>query len=251
MGLYQSLREPPVLTAIIGAICLDGIVLVADSKITRINNEKLESTIKKKMAGDLAHFLMSYTGPKLTFDIFRKFIVGDLLIDLATNTTRFNNHIERASNCIDEINKVAASGNKIQILAVSHARRNSILYHVNEDGSRRRIEDYVSIGSGQEVADYFCKTLSHGQITMKAFATEAFLAIKFMDQNRPDLRAGGPPTVQYMNYNKEGDDEASSEDINEFERYAEKYLKNLDRQMKSIAARSKRELMTKKTSHSS
>jgi len=47
MGLYQSLREPPILTAIIGAKCSDGIVLVADAKISRINNEKLESTIKK------------------------------------------------------------------------------------------------------------------------------------------------------------------------------------------------------------
>jgi 20S proteasome alpha/beta subunit len=48
MGLYQSLREPPILTAIIGAKCSDGIVLVADAKISRINNEKMESTIKKR-----------------------------------------------------------------------------------------------------------------------------------------------------------------------------------------------------------
>jgi 20S proteasome alpha/beta subunit len=251
MSLYQSLREPPILTAIIGAKCSDGIVLVADAKISRMNDEKLESIIKKKIAGDRAHFLMSYTGPKLTFDIFRKFIVGDLLIDLATNTMRFDNHIERVSNCINEINKVAASGNKIEILAVSHVRHNSVLYHVYEDGCRCRIEDYVSIGSGQEIADDFCKSLSHSEISMKTFATEAFLAIKFMEQNRPDLRVGGPPTVQYMDYNKEWDDEASSEDINEFEQYAKKHLKKLDRRMKSIAARSKRELMTEKTNNSS
>ncbi len=59
------------------------------------------------------------------------------------------------------------------------------------------------------------------------------------------MRAGGPPTVQYMNYNKEWDDEAS-EDINDFEQHAKKYLKNLDRRMKSIAAKSKRELTTHK-----
>jgi hypothetical protein len=170
-------------------------------------------------------------------------MVGDLLIDLATNTMRFNTHIERASNCIDEINKVAASDNKIEILAVSHAWDNSILYHVNPDGSRSRIEDYVSIGSGQEVADNFCKSLSYNQISMKTFATEAFLAIKFMDQNRPDFRVGGPPTVQYMNYNKEWDNEASSDEINEFEQYVKKYLKNSDKRMKSIAAKLKRELM--------
>ena len=71
MSLYKSLREPPILTAVIGAKCSDGNVLVDDSKITRINSEKLESAIKKKIGGDLAHFIISYTGPKLTFDIFR------------------------------------------------------------------------------------------------------------------------------------------------------------------------------------
>ncbi len=111
-------------------------------------------------------------------------MVGDLMIDLATNTKRFNSHIERASNCIDEINKIAASCNKIEILAVSHAGSNSVLYHINEDGYRCRINDYISIGSGQEVADTFCRSLIHNQISMKTFATIAFLAIRFMDQNR-------------------------------------------------------------------
>ena len=88
--------------------------------------------------------------------------------------------------------------NTIQILAVSHLGHNSQLYLFNIDGSRRRILDYVSIGSGQEVAR--CNSQVHNQISKITFVTEAFLAIKFMDQNRPDLRVGGPPTVQYMNY---------------------------------------------------
>jgi 20S proteasome alpha/beta subunit len=242
MNLYQSLREPPILTAVIGAKCSDGIVLVADKKISRGNNEKLESTLKKKIAGDLAHFLISYTGPRLTFNIFRKFMIGDLILDLATNKVRFSNYIDRATNCIEQINKVASPDNTIEILAISHAGHNSVLYHINRDGSRNRVFDYVSIGSGQEVADHFCKSILHNRTSMKAFAMEAFLAIKFMDQNRPDLKVGGSPTVQYMNYDNEQDNEAPSKDINEFKRYAKLYLKDFDKQMKSITARSKREL---------
>jgi 20S proteasome alpha/beta subunit len=249
MSLYQALREPPILTAVIGARCLDGIVLIADRKITRrVNNEKLESTFKKKIAGDLSHFLISYTGPKLTFDIFRKFMVGDLAIDLATNKMRFSTHISRAANCIKEINKVAVLDNKIEILAVSHAGHNSVLYHVSHDGFRSRILDYVSIGSGQEVADHFCKSIPHNQTSMKAFAMEAFLAIKFMDKNRKDLKVGGSPTVQYMNYDNEQDNEAPPKDTKEFMRYAKQYLKNFDKQMKTITAKSKRELMKRKRS---
>jgi hypothetical protein len=135
MGLYQSLREPPTLTAVIGARCFDGIVLVADRKITHVNNEKLESTLGKKIAGDLKHFLVSYTGPQLTFNIFRKFMVGDLIIDLATRKMRFNTYIARAAYCLKEINKVAGPGNTIEILAVSHTGYNSVLYHICSDGS--------------------------------------------------------------------------------------------------------------------
>ena len=67
-----------------------------------------------------------------------------------------------------------------------------------------------------------------------------------MDQNRPDLRVGGPPTVQYMNYDNVWDNEAPSKDIHEFRKYANQYLKNFDKQMKSIEAKSKRELITQR-----
>lgn len=62
---------------------------------------------------------------------------------------------------------------------------------------------------------------------MKSFATEAFLAIRFMDQNRPDLRAGGPLTVQYMNYDKEWDNKAPPKDMKEFEQCAKKIFEKL------------------------
>jgi hypothetical protein len=42
MSLYKSLHEPPILTAVIGAECSDGIVLVADTQLTRIVNNELE-----------------------------------------------------------------------------------------------------------------------------------------------------------------------------------------------------------------
>lgn len=42
MSLYKSLHEPPILTAVIGAKCPDGIVLVADTQPTRIVNNELE-----------------------------------------------------------------------------------------------------------------------------------------------------------------------------------------------------------------
>jgi len=54
-----------------------------------------------------------------------------------------------------------------------------------------------------------------------------------------------------MKNGKTWDDFAPRQDIKEFERHAKKYLRNADRRMKSIAARSKRELMREKTNNSS
>jgi hypothetical protein len=67
-----------------------------------------------------------------------------------------------------------------------------------------------------------------------------------MEQDRPDLFVGRTPTVKYMNKNNEWDIFAPLNDLKEFEQYAKRYLKNSDRRMKSIAAKSKLELITHK-----
>jgi 20S proteasome alpha/beta subunit len=74
MGLYYCLREPPLLTVIMGAKCIDGIILVADKKMT---HEDGGFEYHDKIFGDLLHILMGYTGWERTFDVFRKYIVGD------------------------------------------------------------------------------------------------------------------------------------------------------------------------------
>jgi hypothetical protein len=118
------------------------------------------------------------------------------------------------------------------------------------------LERYIKrLGSGQEVADRFCKVSSSERMLMKAFATQALLSIKFMEHYQPDPFVGEQSTVKYMKNGKTWDDFALRQGIKEFERYAKKYLRNGDRRMGFISARSKRELMannrSQKTSHSS
>jgi hypothetical protein len=60
MGLYQSLREPPILTSVIGAECSDGIALVADTQLTRSVDKELEFMDDEKIKADLEHFIVGY-----------------------------------------------------------------------------------------------------------------------------------------------------------------------------------------------
>ena len=54
------------------------IVLIADRKLTRKNGE---ITYREKIFGDLQHVLIGYTGDVQMFDIFRRYTVGDLMIE--------------------------------------------------------------------------------------------------------------------------------------------------------------------------
>ncbi len=72
---YQCIMKPSILTAVIGAMCTDGIALVTDTKIVRGIGKNQQSDIDKKTARDLAHFVVGYTGSRQSFGNFRKFIV--------------------------------------------------------------------------------------------------------------------------------------------------------------------------------
>jgi 20S proteasome alpha/beta subunit len=76
--IYPSLIDQQVLTVVIGAKCLDGIVLIADRKLTRKHGEPI---YREKIFGDLQHVLIGYTGDAQMFDIFRRYTVGDVMVE--------------------------------------------------------------------------------------------------------------------------------------------------------------------------
>jgi 20S proteasome alpha/beta subunit len=76
-NIYACLIDQPLMTVVIGAKCKDSIVLIADRKLTRKSGEV---EWKEKIFGDLSHVLVGYTGDAEMFDIFRKCIVGDVII---------------------------------------------------------------------------------------------------------------------------------------------------------------------------
>lgn len=234
--------KPPILTVVIGARCSDGIVLVADSKFTDMTGG--QSKHARKIFGDLAHFLVAYSGTEYAFDIFRKYIVGDVVIpddnnepytkkpytniNIVTNSTALVKHFNRV------INNPSFS---FSMLVATHDRENSQLYHIDKSGDPH-IRNYQAIGSGLDCANMFCSSIRHGETTMYDFTKRAYVAIEYMNQCRPDLFVGlepnGTPMIRFLDYKEEWDKEPQSDQMKEFKEYATNKMTEFDKSLTKL-----------------
>ncbi len=199
------------MTVNIGAKCSDGIALIADKKYTNISlgNENFDS----KVFGDAAHFLTLFAGQYKAFDIFRKYVVGDMIINQNDNDITkhytFNNTILKFTDLVKKFNEsIDKPGSKFELLTALHQYKQSELYYINTKGESQKVTDYKAIGSGGKTADIFCETLQHNEIRMKDFIKQAYLAIMFMDKYCPGLGVGveadGIPNIKYCIITKNG-----------------------------------------------
>src|SRR2546428_1790728 len=96
VGIFNNPRKQqlPIMTLVTGALCSDGIVIVADRKITRIPKDDFQM----KIFGDFKGFLIGYTGGTWIFDVFRKFSIGDSIVEKKMRYTKKNLICKLAKN---------------------------------------------------------------------------------------------------------------------------------------------------------
>lgn len=231
-NIYPCFTDQQVLTVVIGAKCLDGIVLIADRKLTRKNGEP---KYREKIFGDLEHILIGYTGDAQMFDIFRRYTVGDVMIERdESKRYTLDNLLSTVSVSIKAFNKLV-DHRPFKVLMVSHREKPLELYHIDESGNSNKVSSgYKAIGSGEEMADMFCATLEFGKIRMKEFIKHAFLAIMYMNQYCPALGVGVEPEripdIKYLYYDQEWDKEPakdSPQDIEDCKNYANERLEQI------------------------
>jgi 20S proteasome alpha/beta subunit len=125
-----------------------------------------------------------------------------------------------------------------KVLMAHHRGDDSVLYHIDVDGTWNEITTYMAIGSGSSVANTFCAELDHDNITIKEFTRRAYLAIKYMEHYCRGLGVGiesrGHPDIKYLFYDKEKDYNVSEDDIKEYKQYSEKKLELFKQSFDSI-----------------
>ena len=111
------------------------------------------------------------------------------------------------------------------------------LYYIHNNGEAQNIVDYFSFGSGKQIVDTILKKVKCKDNTMKEFARSAYCAIMYMN-TQPDSRVGVEPdafpTIIYLDYNKEWNEEASEKDIEEFRIFTEKKLVEYYNQLENL-----------------
>lgn len=232
-NIYPALIDQQAMTVIIGAKCSDGIVLIADRKLTMKNGEP---QYREKIFGDL-HVLIGYCGDVQMFDIFRRYTVGDIMIERDTHK-RYNleNLLSKISGSIKLFNGLVDC-RPFKVLMVSHQEKPLELYHIDDGGNSNKVlNGYMAIGSGKEIADMFCGTLDHNNIRMREFIKHAYTAVIFMNTYCPALGVGVEhdriPDIKYLYYDQEWDKEPARDtpkDIEDCKNYANEKLEQLKR----------------------
>jgi len=222
------------LTVIIGAKCSDGIVMIADRKITDMTGNTLQ--YDNKIFGDMEHILIGYGGGIGTFDIFRKYIVGDItLLRHDKNGCTFDNFIPKVKESVSRFNNFVKHS-YFEVIVGKHRGNQSELYYIKQNGEAIST-NYITIGSGKAIADMFLENIKNKDINMKTFAKSACLSIGYMNRYRPEDKVGfepiGFPTIKYLDYNKYMDEEISNQEIKEFRTFIEGKLNEYDNQLKN------------------
>ena len=209
--------------------------MIADRKITDITGNTLQ--YKTKIFGDMEHILIGYGGGIGTFDIFRKYIVGDItLLRHDKNGYTFDNFIPKVKESVLRFNNFVKRS-YFEVIVGKHRGNKSELYYIKQNGEAISTH-YITIGSGKATADMFLENIKNRNIDMKTFAKSACLSIAYMNRYKPEDKVGfepnGFPTIKYLDYNKCMDEEASSQEIEDFRTFIEEKLNEYDNQLKNL-----------------
>lgn len=171
----------PNMTLILGARCIDGVVLVADKKITRTNElGSISFEYKRKLHGELRHVIFGISGSTDTFEFFvdeikERVNQGDVKLENVTNVI---------SDKVLEINDKRHFQKDLffnLLVAVQYPQRPTILTYVIGDGGKRVVNTYESIGIGSVFAEPFLKNIWNSNLKMTKVAELGWFLIKYIE----------------------------------------------------------------------
>jgi 20S proteasome alpha/beta subunit len=243
----------PSMTLMMGARCIDGVVLVADRKIN--SREESDPIYGNKITGEITEVLTGFSGDRGTFELFRNC--------LRRYAKEIDEQIKRGSNKeinIDEIiwhiheikmgfrNKPGRYKFELMVGISSKyfTNRKSTLNYFYDDGGFIPVDKCKAIGEGKIHALYYLQRYYYKNMTMRRFAQLGDFIIRYIDneQYRLDNTVGLDPKYPYPQiiyipddpdyckpYNNNGqikfDCTPTQKDLKEFKSFSEKKLGKL------------------------
>lgn len=179
------------MTYALGVKCQDGVLLIADRKLTVNDGSSYEYV--DKIYGDIAGVIWVYAGSSGTFELFRTY-VKDFVEKTNYNIYGFITKLSETTHKLFEQYKyyygdfevlVGLSGTKV-------IERESLLKHISESGKIEPINKFRAIGTGSPYGLVFVKHVlkQNTQITMEQAAELGYFVIKYIQNFELDMKVG-------------------------------------------------------------
>lgn len=175
------------MTFILGARCADGIVLVADRKMTRSHGS---STYEQKIFEEVDNVVMGSAGVVGLYDKFRRRIS-----EISSKNTKMSpdDFISDCETVVSDLNTKyieRTRGGIIELLVGYGRTRAGHLQYVTHNGVGEEVRQYKIIGSGESYGEYFMRKMFKPDMSMKEVAILGTCVIKIIEENDLDEAVG-------------------------------------------------------------
>jgi len=198
------------MTFILGGRYKDGVVLVADKRITSINVVKsITFEYRQKIFGVLRHVLFASSGSTDTFELFR-----DSVIDQGSSRTdiRFDNVLVKLSEIVLGMNRQRGFRDEMLfdlLVGIQYPdNKQSTLTHISAYGTKREIVGYHTHGIGGVFIPHFPERSWHPEMTMDKVAALGYFCIKYIEDYKLHSAVGvgeGEPQIHFIPDNERDD----------------------------------------------
>lgn len=215
----KKIIQKPKMTCIIGRVCEDGIVLIADRKVT-YDNGNINS--EEKIFCDYSPFVVCSSGYNAPFRNFRREalstaqtsrgifqeaqnfqkeqfdyrnvsgITSQYPIKTVFPIIHLYSYIESLKKIVDKYNK-ESKDQKYHfdvLIATQRYEAGASLHFIDSNGTLSDIPDQIIIGTGENYASFFLKPFLKRRFTMESFAELGFFVIKYIDRFGIDDKVG-------------------------------------------------------------
>ena len=181
------------MTYILGARCVDGVVLVSDQKRLRGNTP----SYKEKLMQVLPSVVMGGAGTSGLIERFSDEIKEQVQNQQITQYTQLLQFVENRS--IELSQTYAPRVGHFEILIGVRAVDTAQLYNiVTQQGFAEPVKEHVAIGSGVPYGSLLLEKLWDKNMTMNDFARLGYLLVKFVIEMKLDDNVGGEPIVWFI-----------------------------------------------------
>lgn len=202
------------MTFVLGSRCKDGVVLVADMKITSTNEyDSISFDYRNKLFGILDGVIFGSSGSTDSFELFRENVVEQVrksIREMIVNDNgnhheiTYDNIILMLSDIVLDINKKRDFMRKYYLellVAIRHPDKPSTLTWIMGAGVKRLIDGFHTLGIGGIFAREFLDKLWYPEITMNEVAVLGYFIIKHIEDNKLHSAVGiekNPPHIWFI-----------------------------------------------------